>query len=87
MQCNAKPTTINDNLSSALSVVDSGPGIPEDQLDKVTRRFFRIDESRGKPGSGLGLSLVQGIADYHDAKLHLSNSAQGLKVEVVFTDV
>lgn len=67
-----------------LSVRDSGPGIPEDQLDKVTRRFYRVDSSRGRPGSGLGLSLVKAVADHHGAKLHLSNVAGGLNVEVVF---
>lgn len=67
-----------------LSVRDSGPGIPEDQLDKVTRRFYRVDSSRGRPGSGLGLSLVKAVADHHGAKLRLSNVAGGLNVEVVF---
>lgn len=65
-------------------VTDSGPGIPEDQLDKVTRRFYRVGTSRQRPGSGLGLSLVQAVADHHGAKLRLSNAAQGLIVEVVF---
>ena len=68
-----------------LSVTDSGPGVPADQLDKVTRRFYRVDTSRRRPGSGLGLSLVQAVADHHGAKLHLSNAEQGLIAEVVFT--
>jgi signal transduction histidine kinase len=35
-------------------------------------------------GSGLGLSLVQAIADYHDAELTLNDNAPGLRVEVTF---
>ena len=67
-----------------LSVIDSGPGIPEDQLDKVTRRFHRVDPSRSKPGSGLGLSLVQAVAEHHDATLRLRNLDPGLAVDVRF---
>lgn len=67
-----------------LSIADSGPGIAANQIDKVTRRFYRVDESRGKPGSGLGLSLVQAVADYHEAKLRLSNSPRGLVVDILF---
>jgi len=69
---------------TVLAVTDSGPGIPEDQLDKVTRRFYRVDSSRRLPGSGLGLSLVQAVAEHHGATLELSNLATGLSVEVGF---
>ena len=70
--------------SVVVSVADSGCGIPADQLDNVTRRFFRIDESRQHPGSGLGLSLVQAVADYHGANLSFSDNAPGLRVSVSF---
>ena len=68
----------------AVSVADSGCGIPADQMDNVTRRFFRVDESRQHPGSGLGLSLVQAVADYHGAKLSFSDNTPGLRVSVAF---
>jgi len=68
-----------------FEVLDSGPGIPEDQIDKVTNRFYRVDASRGLPGSGLGLSLVKAVADHHGASLRLSNAAQGLCVAVEFS--
>jgi signal transduction histidine kinase len=67
-----------------LSVADTGPGIPEDQLDKVTHRFYRIDSSRGEDGSGLGLSLVRAVAAHHGAELQLTNLPKGLKVNVIF---
>lgn len=76
-----------DGGSIILSVSDTGPGIPPDQLPDVTRRFYRGDQSRQQPGSGLGLSLVQAVADYHGAALRFSDNAPGLRVEVVFAGV
>jgi len=70
--------------SVVLTVSDSGCGIPGDQLDKVARRFYRVDKSRRHPGSGLGLSLVQAVADYRGASLSLADNAPGLRVEVAF---
>jgi signal transduction histidine kinase len=67
-----------------LSMADSGPGIPEDQLEKVTNRFYRVDTSRQHAGSGLGLSLVRAIAEHHGAELHLTNQQHGLRAEVRF---
>jgi signal transduction histidine kinase len=71
-----------DTVRFAIS--DTGCGIPEEQLDKVTRRFYRVDASRRHPGSGLGLSLVRAVADHHDADLSLSNTEPGLLVQVSF---
>ncbi|NEX17414.1 MAG: two-component sensor histidine kinase [Halochromatium sp.] len=63
-----------------LSVTDEGPGIPPELRDKVLQRFFRIDESRAAPGHGLGLSLVQAVAQLHGAELHLEDAGPGLRV-------
>lgn len=70
--------------SVVLSVADSGPGIPAEQMSKITRRFYRVDKSRQHAGSGLGLSLVQAVADYHGASLSFADNAPGLRVEVAF---
>lgn len=67
-----------------LSVADNGPGIPEDKRGRVLERFFRVDESRSKPGTGLGLSLVQAIAQLHGGHLSLEDAAPGLKVVLDF---
>ncbi len=64
----------------ALSVSDSGPGIPPELRDKVLQRFYRIDASRSEPGHGLGLSLVQAVAQLHGAELELADAAPGLQV-------
>ncbi|WP_244631059.1 HAMP domain-containing sensor histidine kinase [Aureimonas sp. ME7] len=63
-----------------LSVADNGNGIPDDKRERVLERFFRLDESRSKPGSGLGLSLVQAIAALHGGTLMLDDAKPGLKV-------
>ncbi|MBK5939663.1 two-component sensor histidine kinase [Halochromatium roseum] len=65
-----------------LSVTDDGPGIPPELRDKVLQRFFRIDESRAAPGHGLGLSLVQAVAQLHGAALSLEDAAPGLRVRL-----
>jgi signal transduction histidine kinase len=66
------------------SVTDDGPGVPPEDLDKVTRRFYRGSASRSAEGQGLGLALVAAIAQLHGAKLQLVNAAPGLRVEVAF---
>lgn len=65
-----------------LSVCDDGPGIPAELREKVLQRFFRIDESRAAPGHGLGLSLVQAVAQLHGAELNLEDAAPGLRVRL-----
>ena len=67
-----------------LSVADNGPGVPEEKRERVLERFFRLDESRTKPGSGLGLSLVQAIARVHDGELVLEDAGPGLLVRLDF---
>lgn len=69
-----------------IVVADSGPGIPEADRQKVFRRFFRCEQSRTTPGSGLGLSLVSAIADLHDAEISLADNNPGLRVIVRFPE-
>jgi signal transduction histidine kinase len=69
-----------------IYVADNGPGIPPSDMSRVTERFVRLDASRNRPGSGLGLSLVSAIARSHGGKLRLKqNLPQGLKAEIVLT--
>ncbi len=67
-----------------LSVADNGAGIPEVMYDKVVERFYRLEESRNSPGSGLGLSLVKAVARLHDAELRFADNEPGLKVTLAF---
>ena len=56
-----------------LTVTDTGPGIPEAERPKVIERFHRMDSARTQPGSGLGLALVQSVADLHGGALILDD--------------
>ena len=66
-------------------VADNGPGIPAEARDKVFQRFYRLEESRTTPGSGLGLALVSAIADLHGLGLKLEDNAPGLRVTIDFS--
>lgn len=65
-----------------LIVTDSGPGIPADQREAVLQRFVRLESSRGSPGSGLGLSLVNAVARLHNGEVRLEDNEPGLRVRV-----
>jgi signal transduction histidine kinase len=75
-----------------LQVADRGPGIPAEKREEVLRRFVRLDESRSKPGTGLGLSLVEAVMGLHGGKLELSDTIanggdvknRGLAVTMIF---
>jgi len=71
----------------ALSVADTGHGIPADERENVLRRLYRLEKSRTTPGSGLGLSMVKAIGDLHDATVTLSDNNPGLKVTVLFRNL
>jgi signal transduction histidine kinase len=66
--------------SAEVSVSDNGPGIADWEKGKVVERFYRGDASRGTPGVGLGLSLVQAVAKLHCSALELSDQNPGLRV-------
>lgn len=82
-------TTIEINVAASAGAVsaevrDDGPGIPEEEREKVFRRLYRMDKSRSTPGSGLGLSMTKAIADLHDADIKLHDAAPGLRVALRF---
>lgn len=71
-----------------LQVEDNGSGIPQSEREKVLKPFYRSEGSHHQGrGHGLGLAIVERIAQWHGASLQLSESAAlgGLKVAVVFT--
>jgi signal transduction histidine kinase len=66
-----------------ISVSDNGPGIDELEKGKVVQRFYRGDASRGTPGVGLGLSLVQAVAKLHGSPLELRDNSPGLRAVLI----
>lgn len=73
-----------DGARPTIIVEDEGPGIPPADRQKVFRRFFRCEQSRTTPGSGLGLALVSAIAELHGADILLLDNRPGLRVVVRF---
>ena len=73
-----------DGCGPRIEVADTGPGIPEDQRDKVLARFVRLEWSRSTPGNGLGLSLVDAVSRLHGARLVMADNHPGLRIGLVF---
>ncbi|HEY9759249.1 MAG TPA: sensor histidine kinase [Oculatellaceae cyanobacterium] len=69
--------SVLNNGGVELAVEDTGPGIPTDQREKIFDRFYRIDKSINKAGSGLGLSIVREIAENHSATISVQDSSRG----------
>ncbi|TLS47021.1 HAMP domain-containing histidine kinase [Streptomyces montanus] len=66
-----------------VRVADDGPGVPEDQLPLLLRRFTRAREHQNIPGSGLGLAIADEIARISGGRLNASSgSPRGLTVEL-----
>jgi signal transduction histidine kinase len=66
-----------------IAVADDGPGIPDADKPHVTERFYRGDASRGTPGVGLGLSIVDAVARLHGGVLQLLDNHPGLRAQMV----
>jgi signal transduction histidine kinase len=68
--------------SIEISVADHGPGIPEEDRARALDRFVRLENSRSRPGSGLGLSLAAAVARLHNGALRLEDNKPGLRVVI-----
>jgi signal transduction histidine kinase len=69
-----------DASHAVISIADAGEGIKPEDRERVLGRFVRLDESRSKPGNGLGLSLVASVMKLHGGSILLDDAAPGLKV-------
>ncbi len=80
----------NKVARAVIAIIDDGPGIPPEDRQRVKERFVRLDKSRTLPGSGLGLALVDAVADLHRADFSMINgmgetsSRPGLSAQLVF---
>jgi two-component system phosphate regulon sensor histidine kinase PhoR len=67
-----------ENGAVRISVSDSGPGIPPDDLSRVFERFYRVDKSRSRPGgTGLGLAIVKHLIELHGGQARAENQPDG----------
>ena len=70
-----------------ITVADSGMGIPEDSIERIFERFYRVDKSHSKEigGTGLGLAIVKHIALIHGARIRLESQVDvGTTITVTF---
>lgn len=74
-----------DDLEAVIVVDDDGPGIPDDDLERVFRPFQRVDRARGADtgGTGLGLTVVRNIIRGHGGDVTLENRPEGGLRQVV----
>lgn len=75
------------SLNTVLRVKDTGIGIPEESLERIFERFYRVDKSRSKEvgGTGLGLSIVKHAVMIHGGKIEVkSEMGQGTEFTVSF---
>ena len=77
---------VDSRAEMKIYIVDQGPGIPEEQLDKVFEPYVRLEGSRNRNtgGAGLGLSIARNIAHAHGGRLTLRNRiGSGLEAAVI----
>ena len=79
LHARARITIEDDDSSLRIAVRDDGPGIPDEDLERVFEPFFRLERSRnrGSGGAGLGLAIARNIARWHGGDIHLRNAAHG----------
>jgi signal transduction histidine kinase len=68
--------TMRGKPRARVEIIDSGPGIPAADRERVFDRFYRGEPASGSnpPGSGLGLAIVQRIAERHGATIELRDA-------------
>ena len=68
----------DDGSEVVIEVADTGPGIPDDEIDRVWEELYRGEQARSVPGSGLGLPLIRAIVEKHGGTVGLrSRQDQG----------
>ncbi|WP_325895081.1 sensor histidine kinase [Grimontia sp. NTOU-MAR1] len=78
LRCGEKP----EGGKVWLEVSDNGPGIADEDKERVFERLYRVDKSRTDGGLGLGLSLAKAVAGLHYGNIDLFDALPGLSVRV-----
>lgn len=77
-------STSLENGSALISIRDRGAGVPEDELSKLFKPFYRIHEARDRKtgGIGLGLAIAERAVSNHEGEIQAKNTGDGLLVEI-----
>lgn len=78
LRCGEKP----EGGTVWVDVCDNGPGIADEEKERVFERLYRVDKSRTDGGLGLGLSLAKAVAGLHHGSITLYDADPGLGVRV-----
>ncbi len=73
-------TAVASDADVLLSVADDGHGVAPADRERITRRFVRLDPSRTREGHGLGLALVEAVAELHGGRVEIGDNHPGLCV-------
>jgi signal transduction histidine kinase len=82
----ARVAVIPSGHDLAIVVMDDGPGIPPEEIERSLQPFYRLEASRNRDtgGSGLGLAIAQAIAESHGGRLELrAGEPRGLSATII----
>jgi two-component system, OmpR family, heavy metal sensor histidine kinase CusS len=76
---------VPDGTNVQIHVRDTGPGIPQQHIDRIFERFYRIDPSRTPNGGfGLGLAIVKSAVELHGGRVIAKSSDQGTEMTLIW---
>jgi signal transduction histidine kinase len=67
-------THLESERTGCIEVSDTGTGISEEDLEPIFERFYRCDQSRSLPGTGLGLSLARAVVVFHGGTISVASA-------------
>ncbi len=78
-----------EGTDASIRIEDHGPGVPEDDLEKLFKPFYRIEEARDRKsgGTGLGLAIAERAVSNHKGSIFAENTGTGLRVTIALPAV
>ncbi len=68
----------SNSTDATISIIDEGPGVPEEHVLRIFERFYQVDQARSRgEGTGLGLAICKHIVEAHDGRIWAESNQQG----------